>query len=291
VSIGELQDGNAKLTSPRKLTLSEGFNTPTDWTSDSKAVIFESDRNGHWGIYKQELNRDSAEILLTADAPPAARTSPDGKWILYSIVPNENANSPDSSSSAPLRLMRIPVTGGPSELVLTARLYNFWCARSPSTLCVFAERTPDRKDLVFTTFDPIRGQGHELARFATDPNADYFGWSLSPDGTRIAIIKTGGNHVYVLPLDGSPVRDLNVAGWSGFNTFCWSVDGKGFFIGNTRGQGLDSNLLFVDLNGKPHLLWQLRSAPFIWGVPSPDGRHLALLGAEFNGNMWMIENF
>ena len=114
-------------------------------------------------------------------------------------------------------------------------------------------------------------------------------WSLSPDGTRIGIIKTGGNHVYVLPLDGSPVRDLTVAGWSGFNTFDWSVDGKGFFTSNTTGLG--STLLFVDLNGKPHPLWQQKSAPFTWGVPSPDGRHLAVLGQEFNGNMWMIENF
>ena len=97
--------------------------------------------------------------------------------------------------------------------------------------------------------------------------------------------------MYVLPLDGSPVRDLTVAGWSGFNTFCWSIDGKGFFIGNTRGEGLDSNLLFVDLNGKPHPLWQQKSAPYTWGVPSPDGRYLAIFGAEFNGNMWMIENF
>jgi len=291
VYVGELQNGNTKLTSPQKLTFSEGFNSPTDWTSDSKAVIFESDRNGHWGIYKQELNRDSAEILLTADAPLGARTSPDGKWILYSSYPSENANSPYSSSSTPLRLMRIPVTGGPPELVLTGRFNNYWCARSPSTLCAIAEPGPDRKELVFSAFDPIRGRGDELAKFPTDPNADYVGWSLSPDGTRIAIIKTGGNHVYVLPLDGSPVRDLTVAGWIGFNTFCWSVDSKGFFVGNTRGEGLDSNLLFVDLNGKPHRLWQQKSAPFTWGVPSPDGRHLAIFGAEFNANMWMIENF
>ena len=97
--------------------------------------------------------------------------------------------------------------------------------------------------------------------------------------------------MYVLPLDGSPVRDLTVAGWSGFNTFCWSMEGKGFFIGNTRGEGLDSNLLFVDLNGKAHPLWKQKSAPYTWGVPSPDSRYLAIFGAEFNGNMWMIENF
>ena len=289
VYIGELQNGNTKLTPPRKLTFSEGYNTPTDWTSDSKAVIFNSDRNGHWGIYKQELNRDSPETLVTSEARLGGRTSPDGKWILYFSTPN--GNSPSYSRVSPQRLMRIPVTGGPPELVLTDRMNNFWCARSPSTLCAFADQTPDRKEIVFTAFDPIRGKGRELARFATDPNADYIGWSLSPDGTRIAIIKTGGNHVYVLPLDGSPVRDLTVAGWSGFNTFSWSLDGKGFFIGNTRGEGLDSNLLFVDLNGKPHLLWQQKSAPYTWGVPSPDGRHLAVFGSEFNGNMWMVENF
>ena len=291
VHVGELQDGNTKLTPPQELTLSEGFNFPTAWTSDSKAVIFSSDRNGHWGIYKQELNRDSPETLVTADTMLGARTSPDGRWILYFSVPNEaNIGFPDSGGSTPRRLMRMPVTGGPPELVLTARFYNSpWCARSPSTLCAFAERTPDRKELVFTAFDPIRGKGHELARFATDPNGDYSNWSLSPDGTRIGIIKTGGNHIYLLPLDGSSVRDLTVTGWTGFNSFDWSVDSNGFFICSTS--GLASTLLFVDLNGKPHSLLQQRSSPLTWGVPSPDGRHLAVLGQEFNGNMWMIENF
>jgi Tol biopolymer transport system component len=291
VHIGELQDRNTKLTPPQKLTLSEGFNFPTAWTSDSKAVIFSSDRNGHYGIYKQELNRDSAETLVTSDAPLGGRTSPDGKWILYYIGSNENTNYRHMvyyTRRATVRLMRMPVTGGPPELVLTARLNNFWCAPSPSTLCAFAEQTPDRKELVFTAFDPIRGKGHELARFATDPSADYGNWGLSPDGTRIAIIKTGGNHVYVLPLDGSPVRDLNVSGWSGFNTFDWSV-GNGAFINSASGLG--STLLFVDLNGKAHALWQQKSAPFTWGVPSPDGRYLAIFGQEFNGNMWIIENF
>jgi len=287
VLIGELQDGNTKLTPPQKLTLSEGFNYPGAWTSDSKAVIFISDRNGHWGIYKQGLNRDFAETLVTSDLDLWGRTSPDGTWLLYYSSPD--ANSPSQGSPTPLRLMRMPVTGGPPELVLTARLHgSAWCARSPSTLCAFAEQTPDRKELVFTAFDPVRGKGHELTRFATDPNADY-GWSLSPDAKRIGILKIGGNHVYVLPLDGSPVRDLTVAGWNGFNSFDWSVDSKGFFTSNTTALG--ATLLFVDLKGKPHPLWQQRSGSFTWGVPSPDGRHLAIFGQDFNGNMWMIENF
>ena len=235
------------------------------------------------------MNRGSAETLVTAEGSLAARTSADGRWILYWMTPTENASSPDSGSST-VNLMRIPVTGGPPELVLTARLNNFWCASSPSTLCVFAERTPDRKELVFTAFDPVRGKGQELSRFATNPNADYGNWSLSPDGTQIGIIKTGGNHIFVLPLDGSPVRDITVAGWSGLNTFSWSVDGKGFFSSNTTGLS-GATQLFVDLKGKAYALWQQKSGTFTWGVPSPDGRYLAVFGAEFNGNIWMIENF
>jgi eukaryotic-like serine/threonine-protein kinase len=291
VHTGELQDRNTKLTALRTLTLSEAANFPTAWTADSKAVIFHSDRNGHWGIYKQTLNQDSAEALVSvSDTLVVGRTSPDGKWILYFTIPTENLNSPDSGGGTSLRLMRIPVAGGPAELVLTARLYGTaWCARSPSTLCAFAERTADRKELVFTAFDPIRGKGRELAKFATDPSADYGNWSPSPDGTRLGIIKTGGNHIYVLPLDRAQVRDITVEGWNGLNSFDWSVDSKGFFTSNTTGLG--STLLFVDLNGKAHSLWQQKSAPFTWGVPSPDGRHLAVLGLDVSSNIWMIENF
>ena len=65
-----------------------------------------------------------------------------------------------------------------------------WCARLSSMLCAFAEQTPDRKELVLTAFDPVRGKKGELARFATDPNAEYK-WSLSPHAKRIGILKSG----------------------------------------------------------------------------------------------------
>jgi len=177
-----------------------------------------------------------------------------------------------------------------SELVLTARLFGPpSCARSPSTLCVFAEQTPDRNETVFTSFDPIRGKGRELARFTTDPNSDYSDWALSPDGTRIGFTKHEGNQVYVLPLDGTSVRDLTVPGWSGFRTFDWSFDSNGFFIASASGLG--ATLLFVDLNGKPHSLLQQKYGFGTWGISSPDGRHLAVLSGEFSSNMWVIENF
>jgi len=64
-----------------------------------------------------------------------------------------------------------------------------------------------------------------------------------------------------------------VTGSSGFNSFDWSADSKGFFISNRTGLG--STQFFVDLNGKSHPLWQQRSSFLTWGVPSPNGRYLA----------------
>jgi hypothetical protein len=40
------------------------------------------------------------------------------------------------------------------------------------------------------------------------------------------------------------------------------------------------------------VLWQYKTAPgAIWGIPSPDGRYLAMLGQAFNSSVWMLEGF
>jgi hypothetical protein len=45
-------------------------------------------------------------------------------------------------------------------------------ARAPASLCMIAEWTADNRQLVFTGFDPVKGRGHELARFDTNPTPD-----------------------------------------------------------------------------------------------------------------------
>ena len=40
------------------------------------------------------------------------------------------------------------------------------------------------------------------------------------------------------------------------------------------------------------MLWQHKGAGYvIWGVPSPDGRYLAIVGDLINSNVWMVEGF
>jgi len=59
-------------------------------------------------------------------------------------------------------------------------------------------------------------------------------------------------------------------------------------------------LLYVDLKGNAHVLQEHKGSlsPAVmggfsvpWGVPSPDGRHLAILGWTRNSNVWMMEGF
>ncbi len=287
VYVGQLGRGGTSMTPPRRITFTEADELPAAWTADSKAVIFFSDRNGHWGVFKQALDQDSAEVLVTgakgaeADSP---RISPDGTWLLYQELTEKTDRLWPMA-----RLMRVPINGGPPEFVFSARFYNSHrCSRAEANLCVFAEQTSDGTWLVFTVLDPIRGKGRELAKFATDP-LGFYHWDVSPDGKRIAILKGGENQIHVLPLGDGAVRDLTVKGWAGLNSLDWSPDGKGFFIGNLSGGS--ATLIYVDQAGNAYPLWHQKSTTGTWGVPSPDGRQLAILGQEFNGNIWTMENF
>jgi hypothetical protein len=118
-----------------------------------------------------------------------ARTSPDGVLILYTIFARPNLIPSESGFSTPVQLMRVPITGGAPQLVLTASLYGPpGCARSPANQCAIAERSQDLTQPIFTAFDPLQGRGRELTRFDIDPQSNY-DWALSPDGTRIAVLK------------------------------------------------------------------------------------------------------
>jgi eukaryotic-like serine/threonine-protein kinase len=287
VYVGELEKGNTGLSAPRRITFTEADEWPAAWTPDSKSVIFLSDRNGYWGVFKQALDQDSAEALVTgaknseADSP---RVTPDGKWLLF----HELGERTDRLWPM-ARMMRVSLDGGAPEFVFSTRFYNSHrCSRSQANLCVFAEQTSDGKSLVFSTFDPLKGRGRELARFPSVP-LGFYHWDLSPDGKRIAILKAGENQVHILELDSGVVRNLVAKSWTGFNSLDWSPDGKGFFIGNLSGGS--ATLVFLDQAGNVHPLWHQRSTTGTWAVPSPDGRKLAILGQEFNANIWTLENF
>ena len=283
VYVADLQAGGTRLTAPTRLTMEQSWNEPFGWTADSKSVLFYSNRRTDVGVlYKQALDQ-GAELLVIGDKDEdmdgSGCLSPDGTWVIYGVA----------SDKAGGKLMRVPVKGGVPQLVLAG---NFEggprCARSPASLCAIAERRADSRQLVFSAFDPVNGRGRKLAEFKTDETVKYH-WDLSPDGTRLAILKIRDGRVKILSLNGLPPQEVTVKGWSILTSAIWAADGKSIFVSSFSTRG--SVLLNVDLQGNATLLWQHPGGLDAWAVPSPDGRHLAMRAWNVDGNMWMLENF
>jgi eukaryotic-like serine/threonine-protein kinase len=285
VYVADLQANGTRITTPTRLTLDEGWNNPLGWTADSKAVVFFSDRNGAKGLFKQSLGQDTAEPLSNTKEDGYvldACVTPEGSWVFY------KAGSAEGAPPAPIRLMRLPITGGSPKLVLTANLEDGpRCAKFPATLCALAERAADRKTIVFSALDPVNGRGRELAALKTEGTDDYQ-WDLSPDGGRIAVLKNHEGRIQILSLNGLSPKDITVHGWKTLTSVVWATDGRSLFVSNPKGGG--SVLLGVDLQGNARILWE-NAGGTTYGVPSPDGRHLAMFGWTSNSNMWMMENF
>jgi serine/threonine protein kinase len=288
VYVADLQASGTRIKNPTRLTLDEVWNNPLAWTADGKSVLFRSFRNDAWGLFKQSLGQDKAESLVTAredeDLFDRACLNPDGSWIFYMV------GAKDAPSTVPGRLMRAPITGGSPQLVLTASIEGSpRCARSPATVCAIAERSADRKQLVFAAFDPVKGRGAELTKANADATTDYH-WDLSPDGTRIAILKHREGRIQILSLHGQTPQEITPKGLNILTSVVWAADGKSLFVSSVASRG--SALLSVDLKGNAEIVWEETGSPFTYGVPSPDGRHLAMQEWTVEGNnLWQMENF
>ena len=296
IYLGELTAGGTRMSPARRLTNDETTDYPTAWTADSRAVLFHSERNGTWGIFKQGINQETAEPVVTGEESPLlARLTADNAWILYVESKTRSVYFQDAQRS-PSRLMRIPVSGGVPQFVLEMRNWqNFQCARSPANLCVITEASQDEKQLTLTAFDPLKGRGKVLRAIEKDSSQTDYVSGLSPDGLTLALSRYEEAEIRIrlLSLSGGSDREIAVKGWPAlsYNGLSWSLDGKGLYCGSHSAQG--DTLLYVDLKGNARPLWRTRSseAAPVRGVPSPDGRYLAILGGAENSSVWMLEGF
>jgi len=282
--VGELEAGNTRLKTPRRVTLDERQDRPTAWTPDSKALIFTSDRNGTSDVFKQDINAIGAEVVVGGpENETNPRLSPDGSWVIYSASPRGIGPVPDQ------KLMKAPLRGGPPQLLASVRgLIGTRCPLgAPAAPCIVIQRD-EKQQIVFSALDLEKGSLREVAKYSgVSGNID-----VSPDGKRIALALPDHTKgvIKILSLVGEPEREITVEGWPALNSMDWSADGKGFFI-SSRAQPTEATLLYVTLEGKAHVLWRQRGNYNLWGVPSPNGRYLAIRGATTDSNAWMIESF
>jgi serine/threonine protein kinase/DNA-binding winged helix-turn-helix (wHTH) protein len=285
VFVGEVEAGGHRLKNPRRLTLDEHDDFPDAWTRDSKAVFFHSDRNGQFDIFKQALDQETAEPVVTGPGTKHdAVLSPDGSLTLYL----------QEVAGGYTRIMRVPISGRAPEMVLEGKGINdMRCSWFPATLCVLGEESPDRKQYIFSAFDPMKGRGKELTRVNfKQPVSGYF-WDLARDGSRLAFaqnVQGSQKRIQILPLSGGEAGEVVIQREIQLTSLDWAIDGRGFFVGKGTLGGV---LLFVDMGGHTDVLWKRET---LWGLglrglPSPDGLHLAMLGWTEDSNVWMLENF
>ena len=297
VYVSELSAKAAKASTPWRLTLDDADDLPFDWTPDSKAVIFISNRTGKRNIYRQRIDETSAEVLVSGpDGKGLCRLSPDGTQILYvtTSTSEKDAAMPDDSGrlagvharTAP-RLMRAPLDGGASQVMIEAPgITNLMCSRAPATICVFSQRLST--EVLFSTFDPVNGSAHEVARLQRKTGVDNS--ALSPDGKLIAVTNTDENRIRLLSTTGQAAGEIIPKNRSALFSVDWAADSKGLFV-TSNPTGSRSSLLYVDLAGDAHELWQVKSTEPSWAIPSRDGKYLAIPAPTTSSNVWMAEGY
>jgi Tol biopolymer transport system component/DNA-binding winged helix-turn-helix (wHTH) protein len=296
VYVAELNPAGTRLSTPKRLTLDERNDFPFAWTPDSKAVLFSSDRDGAYHIYKQAIDQSVPERLALGDEQAMApRLTPDGASVLYVIWPKVG------EIPAAGGLMRVPLAGGPPQAVVKQdAIGNVQCTRLPSALCIYDVRKMDQ--MSFFKFDPASGKSEELPQLSVHDEPSYaYNWSLSPDGKILATSKREGwamgdyssqrapSITFVSVADGSK-RTVTVPAWAGLNSIDWAVDGRSLWAPVYTNTGTWA-LLKIDLQGRATTVLEDTRMTIGWAIPAPDGKHLALWKASGSSNVWMLERF
>lgn len=285
VYVGEIDTEARVLKNIRRLTLDQRASLPFSWTRDNRSVIFSSDRNGRFEIFKQRIDRPTSELLVSDPAAVVtnARLSPDGSELFYLSF------HLDALPSTPVQLMRVPTSGGPPQVVLRAAgIFNQQCARMPAKTCIFSQEE-EPGHLTFYSFDPALGTKREIMQVS---DQRFLNWSLSPDGALLAMTEEDPHEgrIRLFSFVNASMRDILVRGWSGLSTIDWASNAQSLFVSAIKPDGTIV-LLSVNLHGVAHPLLVQKNGAICWSIPSADGKFLAVMVMNGESNAWMIQDF
>lgn len=316
VFVADVDPGTREISKLQRLTLDERQNRPYEWTPDGKSVLYVSNRDGMFRIFRQEVGGATPDLISGVQGSPIIlRLNPARTEIFYLTEAPHSDSATGSSGAAPpgqpsssasgktssgqsegefqsqnMELRRVSLDGGSTQLLLEdAGINNFQCARAPSSECIFSKFTKDA--LVFDEFDSQSGAKRELLRIQ-EPEWQYYNWSLSPDGRTLALAKkmriSTEAEIRLIPTRGGTERVLKVKDWAGIATLDWAADGKSFWASAVL-HGETRALISIDLKGRAKPVLR-ESKPYVgWAIPSQDGKRLAIWEATGGSNAWMLE--
>ena len=264
---------------PRRLTLDANENLAEAWTGDSKAVSFVSNRNGTWRLFRQAIDETTPDVLVEGRSISLPRLSADGTQVLYLSSSDPNV------VSFPAELMSKPIAGGTPRVIIQGKgIENYQCVMAPSTLCLFSQVVGGES--IIRSFDLEHGAGRELLRLPLR----YVNWSLSPDGSKLAIF-LDQHRIRFLTVATGATHDVTVKDWP-LRNGDWGASGHTVFMQSHSPIGVPV-ILEVDQTGKAKVVLQSRAdIHFGWMIQSPDSRFA--LVEEFittENNAWIVNDF
>jgi len=147
--------------------------------------------------------------------------------------------------------------------------------------------------MLIVEFDPDQGTRKELLHVPKESGHNYQ-WSLAPDGSEVVVVRSDwtSNEIDFIPLHGGKPRVVAIKGYRWLNGGDWTFDSKGFFAMGNAADGFE-NLLHIDRQGHIKPVWHqaVDCGSSTWGIPSPDGRHIAINGCHQERDVWMVEDF
>jgi len=294
VYVADLLDGAARMSAPRRLTLTERDERPTDWTPDGRSVVFMSNQNGSQHVFVQDLQSSTPQMLTAGSQwhtwPRFAR----GGWLLYWQLPSAPDDVPVQA-----RLMGTRVGGGPSLHILSAqraalmkrngrqppRNVHFRCPALEGS-CILSETSEDK--VHFSSFDPVLGRGRELMQVSTRDIAHVLDWDLSPDGKRIAVPWVNGQ-LRLIDLATRQVTDQALRENCDIQYVAWRADGRGVFATAICPGRSEYKLLMAPIGGTTEVLYESSNEWLGNPVPFADGKSLAFAVRPQKVDVWLLD--
>jgi Tol biopolymer transport system component len=284
VYLADVVGSARRVTNYRRLTLDDRKDMPYGWTADSRCVIFVSNRDGVFHIFRQDIAKTTPELVVGGEnSVMMARMNPEQDAVMYLLSADSDYKTP------PFRLMEQPLAGGEPRRILDASgVSNFQCAFLPSRVCLVSDM-PSPSTLVIYQFDDHTGEKKEMLRLQEN-DGFYFNWTLSRDGQRLATARVSGGHgrtlIHIRELATGRNSDLSLPAGVGVQYIDWAADSKSLWICTVSGD--TRNLVRMDLNGKITSSFDSKQPDLGWAIPSPDGKHLAILQGSPRANAWLI---
>jgi len=208
--------GNKQLTND---TVDRAFASAT---SDSRYIVFISDRVGFLNIWRMDIDGSNQKQLTTGEDDSWAWCSPDSRWVVY-----------HNGQQGRRTLWRVSIDGGqPEQLTDYPSVGPVVSPDGNWISCYYRSelKSPWRLGIV-----PFNG-GQPVKSFEV-PQGVLFQSLVrwTPDGSALAYIlnRDGVSNIWIQPLDGTPPRQLTNFKSDQIFWFEWSPDGKQ--LGVSRG--------------------------------------------------------